>query len=307
MTLNFSLVFLLTLFSLFWFVSLWCLLSLLLVFSFPTFFLFFCLPFFSFHISSPYVCLSLCLFTLSLVLPLLIPFFENSPLFFFFFKKDLLFHLFIPFCKTVFVPSPLLFRPFSCLFLFFQSCSFEQDKLTFFSWQKNHLFNTSKNLFPEFLLIFSKGLSSFCFSNFSKFPFSKKKKTVLLNFWENSTQKWIWQKMIVQISLSGNLFVFRKNPSLQHLQKNVFIFSFLCLSSFKKRFLEKISFEKIVFLKKTKLLLSPLDFCSIFILSKNSFLFFSVLLFFQLSCYLFFLLFLIVFFWCLFFRTKKWC
>ena len=111
--------------------------------------------------------------------------------------------------------------------------------------------------------------------------------------------------MIVQISLSGNLFVFRKNPSLQHLQKNVFIFSFLCLSSFKKRFLEKISFEKIVFLKKTKLLLSPLDFCSIFILSKNSFLFFSVLLFFQLSCYLFFLLFLIVFFWCLFFRTKN--
>ena len=88
--------------------------------------------FFSFHISSPYVWLSLCLFTLSLVLPLLIPFLKNS-LFIYFFqkKKDLLFHLFIPFCKSVFVPSPLLFRPFSCLFLFFQSCSFEQDKLTF--------------------------------------------------------------------------------------------------------------------------------------------------------------------------------
>ena len=87
--------------------------------------------------------------------------------------------------------------------------------------------------------------------------------------------------MIVQISLSGNLFVFRKNPSLQLLQKNVcFIISFLCLLSFKKSFLEKISFEKIVFLKKTKLLLSPLDFCSMFILSKNSFLFFSCPLFF---------------------------
>ena len=66
--------------------------------------------------------------------------------------------------------------------------------------------------------------------------------------------------------------------------------------SFKKSFLEKISFEKMFSWRKTKLLLSPLDFCSIFILSKNSFLFFRCPLFFlRLSCYLFFLLFLIVF------------
>ena len=52
--------------------------------------------------------------------------------------------------------------------------------------------------------------------------------------------------MIVQISLSGNLFVFRKNPSLQPLHKNVF-FNHLLLVSFivqKKFFLKKISFEK---------------------------------------------------------------
>ena len=88
------------------------------------------------------------------------------------------------------------------------------------------------------------------FSIFSKFPFSKK------NFFSISEKiphkNGFINKMIVQISLSGNLFVFGKNPSLQHLQKNVFIISFLCLSSFKKGFLEKISFEKSVFLKKNK-------------------------------------------------------
>ena len=111
--------------------------------------------------------------------------------------------------------------------------------------------------------------------------------------------------MIVQISLSGNLFVFRKKSVSPAFAEKCFYHLLLVSFVVQKKFLEKISFEKIVFLKKTKLLLSPLDFCSIFILSKNSFLFFSVLLFFQLSCYLFFLLFLIVFFWCLFFQTKN--
>ena len=50
---------------------------------------------------------------------------------------------------TLFVLFQLLFRLFSCCS--FQSCSFEQNKLTSFFWQKNHLFNTSKNLFVEFL------------------------------------------------------------------------------------------------------------------------------------------------------------
>ena len=97
------------------------------------------------------------LLSLSLVLPLLIPFFfENSLLFIFllFSKKKTSFFIFsLLFCKTVFVPSPLLFRPFSCLFLFFQSCSFEQDKLTFFFWQRNHLFNTSVPFFKKLFFL----------------------------------------------------------------------------------------------------------------------------------------------------------
>ena len=142
---NFSLVFLLTLFSLFCFVSL-CLLSLLLVFSFSTLFLFFSLPFFSFPISSPYVCLSLCLFTLSL---LCFPFCENSLLFLFFFqkKKNLLFHFFIPFFVKLFLFHLLCcFVPFPVCFCFFNRVLSNKINWLFF-WQKNHLFNTSKNLF----------------------------------------------------------------------------------------------------------------------------------------------------------------
>ena len=81
--------------------------------------------FFSYHVSSPCGLLSLCLFTLSLS--------SDSSFFFqFFFKKNSFFHLIIAFCEAVFVLSPLLFRFFCCCS--FQSCSFEQDKLTpFFS------------------------------------------------------------------------------------------------------------------------------------------------------------------------------
>ena len=72
-------------------------------------------------------------YLLSLSLVLLLFFFEKSPLFTFrFFQKKIL-HLFIPFCKTVFVLFPLLFRSFFLLF-FFQTSSFEQDKLTLFSF-----------------------------------------------------------------------------------------------------------------------------------------------------------------------------
>ena len=141
--------------------------------------------FFSSLFLFPYF-LSLCLplamfiYSLSLVLPLFDSFFFwkfTFILFFFFFqkKKDLLFHFVHPFfCKTVFVPSPLLFRPFSCLFLFFQSCSFEQDQLTFVFWQKNHLFNTSKNLFFWNSVI--------CF-------FQKKSFIVFSIFWSSLFQK----------------------------------------------------------------------------------------------------------------------
>ena len=77
----------------------WCLLSLLLVFSFPTFFSFFSLPCFSFVVSSPFVCLSLCLFTLSLLccLCLFLFFWKITFIYLSIFFQNLLFHLFIPF------------------------------------------------------------------------------------------------------------------------------------------------------------------------------------------------------------------
>ena len=51
--------------------------------------------------------------------------------------------------------------------------------------------------------------------------------------------------MIVQISLSGNLFVFRKNPSLQPLQKNVFLsFPSCVFYRSKKVFLKKCFLEE---------------------------------------------------------------
>ena len=101
--------------------------------------------------------------------------------------------------------------------------------------------------------------------------------------------------MIVQISLSGNLFVFRKKSVSPAFAEKCFYHLLLVSFIVQKKFSWKNLSKKLFSWRKTKLLLSPLDFCSIFILSKNSFLFFSVLLFFQLSCYLFFLLFLIVF------------
>ena len=77
-----------------------CLLSWWVLFLLTKFFPFFSLPCFSFHVSSPSVCLSLCLFTLSLVLPLYI-FLKKKKPFIYFLKK-----------KT------FLFRTFSCLFFF---------------------------------------------------------------------------------------------------------------------------------------------------------------------------------------------
>ena len=301
-SLNFSLVFLLTLFSLFCFVSL-CLLSLLLVFSFSTLFLFlfpFSLSIFPLLMfASRYVYL----LSLSLALPLLIPFFLKIHfyLFFFFFSFFICSSLF---CKTVFVPSPLLFRPFSCLFLFFQSCSFEQDQLTFFFWQTYHLFHPSKNLFPEFLLIDSFFTRSFIVFRFFEIPL---KNLFFFEFRTKKPTKWHLQPtMFVPISLSGNLFVFRKNPSLQPLQKNVFVISFLCLLSFKKSFLEKISFEKIVFLKKNKtsfisswFLLHLYSEQKLFSIFQLSFIFFAFVVLSLFSS------FSVRFFWCLFFQTKK--
>ena len=117
-------------------------------------------------------------------------FFENSLLFIFLLfskKKRPPFSFVHPFFVKLFLCHLLCcFAPFPVCFCFFQSCSFEQDKLTFFFWQKNHLFNTSKNLSSEFLLfVFLKSLSSFFF-DFFEVPFFKKT-FFFLNFSENST------------------------------------------------------------------------------------------------------------------------
>ena len=149
-----------------------CSLSLLLVFSFSTLFLFFLFLLSLSMCSSPYVCLSLCLFTLSLMLLLFIPS-KKTPLLIFCSKKN----LFI--CSSLLAKLFLFyllccFAPFS--HLFFQSCSFEQEKLTpFFFWQKNNLFKTSKNFFSEILsfdVFNQKNLSSF-FKFFFEISFLK--------------------------------------------------------------------------------------------------------------------------------------
>ena len=71
------------------------------------------------------------------------------------------------------------------------------------------------------------------------------------------------------------IFWWEKYPSLQLSQKNVF-YHLLLVSFIVRKFLWKKSFEKMFSCRKTKLLLSPLDFCSIFFFeSKNSFLVFN--------------------------------
>ena len=90
--------------------------------------------------------------------------------------------------------------------------------------------------------------------------------------------------MIVQISLSGNLFVFRKNPSLQPLQKNVFLSSPSCVFyRSKKAFLKKYHSKKLFSWRKTKLLLSPLDFAPSLFWAKTL-VYFSVVLYFFCVC-----------------------
>ena len=102
--------------------------------------------------------------------------------------------------------------------------------------------------------------------------------------------------MIVQISCSGNLFVFRKKSVSPAFCRKMYLSSLSCVFYCSKVFLKKSHAKNCLLEEKQKLLLSPLDFCSSFILSKNSFLFFSCpFIFLRLSCYLFFLLFLIVF------------
>ena len=103
--------------------------------------------------------------------------------------------------------------------------------------------------------------------------------------------------MIVQISLFGNLFVLKKKTVSPAFAENCFYHLLLVSFIVRKKFSWKNLIRKNCFLEeKQKLLLSPLDFCSIFFLrAKTLFYFPIVLLFFA------FVVFFSFFFFCLFF------
>ena len=277
-----------------------CLLSLLLVFSFSTLFPFFSLPF-SFHVSLS-LCLPLPMFIYSLTDSL-----SLSLLCFFclFLQKN----TFIDFLlKNLFICSSLLAK----LFLFYLLCCFApffsfvfsivffrtREIDPFFFWQKNNLFNPSKN-FSEILSFDVFWRISFIVFRFFLKSLSWK---LFLNFVQKIPQNGICNQQC--LSRSHFLIIFlcwERYPSLQLSKKNVFYHLLLVSLIVRESFLEKISFEKIVFLKKTKHLLSPLDFCSIFFFfweSKNSFLFFNCPFIFLRLCFSFF------FFFCLFFLVS---
>ena len=111
--------------------------------------------------------------------------------------------------------------------------------------------------------------------------------------------------MIVQISLSGNLFVFRKKSVSPAFAEKCFYHLLLVSFIVQKKFSWKISFDKIVFLKKNKTSFISSWFLLHLYFEQKLFSIFQCPFIFQLSCYLFFLLFLIVFFLCLFFQTKN--
>ena len=248
----------------------------------------FSLPSFSFHVFLS-LCLPLAIFIYSLSFSLSyassVYSFKKNTFIDFLFKKN----LFI--CSSLLAKLFLFyllccFAPFSHLFL--QSCSFEQEKLTpFFFWQKNNLFKTSKNFFSEILsfdVFNQKNLSSFFEFFFWNLFFEK---SVFLNFVQKIPQNGICNQQC--LSRSHFLIIFscwEKYPSLQLSKKNVFYHLFLVSLIVRKFSWKKISFDKIVSLKKTKLLLSPLDFCSIFFFeSKNSSIFQLSFYFFGLLCF----------------------
>ena len=184
----------------------WCLISLLLVFSFPTFFFSFSLFLFSLSMLPLLLFASRYVFLLSLSCASSVDsFFLKIHFYLFSFKKIPSFSFVHPFFVRLF-----LFHLFCCFApFFFNRVLSNKINWLFSSSRKKHLFNTSKNIFSEFLLFFlKKSLSSF-FDFFRSSLFQKNK----LFFWISKKiphKNGFNNKMIVQISLSGNLFVFRK-------------------------------------------------------------------------------------------------
>ena len=133
------------------------------------------------------------LLSLSLVLPLLILFFFlkiHLYLFFFFQKKTSFF-----ICSSLFVKLFLFhllccFAPFPVCFCFFNRVLSNKINWLFSLGRKTTCLIPPRTYFLNFCFFFRKVFHRFVF-DFFEVPFFKKKKTVLLNFWANSTQKWI--------------------------------------------------------------------------------------------------------------------
>ena len=166
--------------------------------------------------------------------------------------KKKFFHLFIPFCKCVFVLSPLLFRTF-----FFQSCSFEQDKLIFLLAEKPLVSSLQELIFWISVVRCLKQKSFIVFRFFGcEIPFFPQKFWI---FWTSQkihhkncfSNKKCWSRSHFQVNIS----CLEKYPFLQLFQ--IFFISCLCLSSF-----DKVSFDKIDLLKKKTSFISSW-FCAI--------------------------------------------
>ena len=217
-------------------------------------------------------------------------------------------------CKTLLVLFPFFVSHLVHIAFFFRSCSFEQDKLTHCFWQKNHVFNSSKNLSFEFLLfdISKKSFIIFRFSYFSKSLVQKKKNTFFellgkfLFLFFLVEKQYCSQRLLLQqktiLSRSHcvviNLFVFRKisfSPAFS--EKVCFHYLLLVFFSFESWFSQKSPSKKWCSWEKENFfyLLLIFHFCW-----RNSFLFsncprnsFALVVFF-----FFFSAFSVLFFWC---------
>ena len=247
--------------------------------------------------SSPYVCLSLCLFTLSLSYASSVYYFKKTPLLIFCKKKTCSFvHPFLQncFCSISFVVSHLF------LICFFNRVLSNKRNWHLFSFgRKTICLKPPRTFFLKFChLMFLIKKIFHRFSNF--FLKSLFWKICFFEFRTKNPTKWHLQPtMFVPISFSDNLFVLRKISVSPAFWEKCILSSLSCVSYRSKVFLKKISFDKIVSLKKTKLLLSPLDFCSIFFLRAKTLLFSSCPFIFWFVVFFSFFFFCLFFFWCL--------
>ena len=203
---------------------------------FPRFFLFFASLFlFPCFLS---FCLSLAMFvylSLSLVLPLFIPLFFWKITFIYLFVSKKFFSFVHPFfCKTALFFKRVLSNKINWLFSF---------------GRKITCLIPPRTYFLNFFFFFSKGLSSF-FAIFFRSSLFQKKKTVFLNFWENSTQKWISQQNDCPDLIVWKSLRVEEKIRLSSFCRKMFLPSPSCVFHRSKKVFLKNLIRKIVFLKK---------------------------------------------------------